>query len=315
MKTKLAILILLFTALQHISGFSQQLRRPLVEKEVRRPFPGQTFPTTNTSTSSNGASSSNESTSPFDFDHIFSSNTGTSNANVSRVNIYAVIVGISNYASPVNQLMYPASDAKAMFDFFTSDLGGNIPSYQMKLLLNENATYTNIISAMNTYFLKAGPNDVVCFYFSGHGGKEGFLATYDEKELIYSVIDASFKSSKAKNKICIADACYAGIYKGYKTASYEFDQAILNSSSSMPKLMACSAAEYSIESASLRHGVFTYYLIQGLKGAANADGDNIITITELYNYVKEQVETYTNNDQNPVLNGTTDPRMPMAIVN
>ena len=266
---------------------------------------------------SNATSSSqhNGTTSTFDFSSLFNSSTVTSNANINKVNIYAVIVGISTYTSPNRQLQYPASDAKALYNFFTSYKGGTIPASQIKLLLNENATLANIKNAMNNIFTKARSNDVIYFYFSGHGGSGGYFVTYGNEKLKYSMIEEYFKKSVAKNKICIADACFAGNYKGEKTASQLLDIEIINSAPSMPKLMSSSANETSIEDGGLEHGVFTYYLIKGLKGAANTDGNNIITITELYKYVKKNVEAYTDNKQNPVLNGNTDSKMPMAIIN
>jgi len=232
-----------------------------------------------------------------------------------KVNVYAVIVGVSNYINSDNNLQYPAHDAYSFYDFLTSDNGGNIPTSNIQLLLNENATLTKIKLAMNTVFKNAGPNDVVYFYFSGHGGDEGYFLTYDEQALVYSLIDNSFNLSKAKNKICIADACYAGINgEKVKTTSLPYDLGVLNSEPSMPKLMSCRANEKSIEYGNLEHGVFTYYLIEGLKGVANINGDDIITITELFNYVKSNVEKYTGYLQNPILNGISDPKMPMAVV-
>ena len=233
----------------------------------------------------------------------------------SEVNVYAVIVGVSNYIDSDLNLNYPAHDAYSFYDFLTSDNGGNIPTSNIQLLLNENATMTKIKLAMNTVFKNAGPNDVVYFYFSGHGGDEGYFLTYDEQALVYSLIDNSFNLSKAKNKICIADACYAGINgEKVKTTSLPYDLGVLNSEPSMPKLMSCRANEKSIEYGNLEHGVFTYYLIEGLKGVANINGDDIITITELFNYVKSNVEKYTGYLQNPILNGISDPKMPMAVV-
>jgi len=230
-----------------------------------------------------------------------------------KVNVYAVIVGVSNYINSQHNLRYPASDAYCFYDFLTSDIGGNIPSSHIELLLNENATLAKIKLAMNSVFQNAGPNDVIYFYFSGHGGEEGYFLTYDEQPLVYSLIDNSFNLSNTKNKICIADAYFAGDNKKVKTTSLSYGLGILNSEPSMPKLISSNTDEVSIEYRGLEHGIFTYYLIEGLKGVANINGDDIITITELFNYVKSNVEKYTEYRQNPVLNGISDTKMPMAV--
>ena len=45
----------------------------------------------------------------------------------------------------------------------------------------------------------------------------------------------------------------------------------------------------SLELPELGHGIFTYYLVEGLKGAADANHDGIVSLIELYAYVKDQV--------------------------
>jgi hypothetical protein len=57
----------------------------------------------------------------------------------------------------------------------------------------------------------------------------------------------------------------------------------------MVLMMSSKAEETSIEYRGLRQGVFSYYLIKGLKGEANSNRDKIVTITELYDYVKKNV--------------------------
>ncbi|HOY30444.1 MAG TPA: caspase family protein [Bacteroidales bacterium] len=348
MKTKMKILIITLIALQSVTVFSQNRQIQAQGQAPTKPIrasnayyyngkftttpPPQTKPTraTNcyyyngsftttpptqmTSSGTSGANTSQANGTDLNFSNLLSANSGTSNTNTIRVNIYAVIVGISNYASEANQLHFAASDAKTVYDFLKSEAGGGTPSSQMQLLLNENATLVNINKAMNNVFSKAQSNDVIYFYFSGHGSKEGYFVTSDEKALYYSIIEASFNASRAKNKICLADACYAGIYKGVKTASTTLDLAIINSKPSMPRLMSCTAAEVSGEYSELKHGVFTYFLIKGLQGLANKDNDKIITIIELYKYVKDGVSTYTNYEQNPVLNGSYDTKMPVAVL-
>jgi hypothetical protein len=47
------------------------------------------------------------------------------------------------------------------------------------------------------------------------------------------------------------------------------------------------------------HGVFTYYLLEGLKGAADANHDHQITVGELFDYVSRQVSKQTDGSQHP----------------
>ena len=71
--------------------------------------------------------------------------------------------------------------------------------------------------------------------------------------------------------------------------------------------------EYSLEDQGLRQGVFSHYLMRGLKGEANLNHDKIIDITELYNYVQGKVKKYTNGLQSPNISGNYDPKMPVSF--
>ena len=79
-------------------------------------------------------------------------------------------------------------------------------------------------------------------------------------------------------------------------------------------LLSSSANENSIEKSGMRHGVFSYYLIEGLAGAADYDNNEIITVQEVFSYVKGSVQGYTNYYQNPMLIGNFDPNIPLGVL-
>jgi uncharacterized caspase-like protein len=68
----------------------------------------------------------------------------------------------------------------------------------------------------------------------------------------------------------------------------------------------------SVEKDELGRGVFTYYLLEGLRGAA--DGDGIITVDEAYGYVSVAVPRATGQEQHPVKKGTVEGRLLMGVV-
>ena len=61
-------------------------------------------------------------------------------------------------------------------------------------------------------------------------------------------------------------------------------------------------------------GIFSHYLIEGLKGEGDTNKDKIITLDELYTYVYGNVREYSGNLQSPVLAGDMDRAMPLASV-
>jgi len=79
-------------------------------------------------------------------------------------------------------------------------------------------------------------------------------------------------------------------------------------------ITASGANEVSTEKDDLKHGVFTYFLLEGLKGAADFDNDGIITVDEAYNYVSINVPMATNQAQHPVKKGSVEGQLIMGIV-
>jgi len=78
--------------------------------------------------------------------------------------------------------------------------------------------------------------------------------------------------------------------------------------------MSSKAEETSLESAGLRQGVFSHFLIRGLKGEADLNRDKVISVQELFDFINEKVRDYTGNRQSPVIKGTYDPKMTVAVM-
>ena len=79
-------------------------------------------------------------------------------------------------------------------------------------------------------------------------------------------------------------------------------------------LTASKASEVSEEREDLGHGVFTYYLLDGLKGKADLDGDGVITVDEIYTYVSKKVPEATGQNQNPVKTGEVEGQLILGRV-
>ncbi len=240
------------------------------------------------------------------------------------VKIWAVVVGVGKYTS-MPSLKFTDDDAFRFYSHLKSPEGGALPDDQIEILVDEAATRENILTSMRRLFLKADENDVVMFYFSGHGLEGCFLPVdFDgfNNKLRHDEIRQIFKESKAKHKLCIADACHSGtldysgalVNKGPAPVSLQhFYQAFEETDGGIALLMSSKPEELSLEDHGLRQGVFTYYLLRGMKGAADANGDYIVNIKELYNYVYSRVREYTAGVQTPVLTGDYDDSMPVSL--
>lgn len=234
--------------------------------------------------------------------------------------IWAMIVGVATYNS-MPSLNYTDDDAYKMYAFLRSPEGGGIPDKQLSILIDEGATRKNILKNMNRLFENADSNDVILFYFSGHGLKNAFLPMdFDGhlNKIKHSEIKEIFKNSKAKYKLCIADACHSGGLTRSKNISHSgpsfYYEAFKKAKGGTAFMLSSKAEEISIENAGLRQGIFTHFLIKGLKGNADQDNNQLITIGEVYDYVKINVKFYTSNHQNPVLYGDYDDKMPISVI-
>ena len=118
-------------------------------------------------------------------------------------NVYVISTGVSDYPGTENDLRLPARDAKAFYRLCIQNASANAV-----LLTDSNATKSHILSEARKLFAKVKKNDIVIFYFSGHGYPGGFHA-YDGK-LPYSDIRDVFSQCKSKNKMIFADACFSG---------------------------------------------------------------------------------------------------------
>lgn len=207
--------------------------------------------------------------------------------------VYLVAVGISDYPGTKNDLRLCANDAQTI-----AWLYGKNSDVEVKLLLDSNATVTNIVTAMNSMFAKAGENDIVVFFFSGHGVKGGFVA--HDNFLYYDKVRKAMSQSKSKSKIIFADACFSGKIRTGKT---EQDQVAQAKKSNVMLFLSSRSNEKSIERPNMKNGFFTTYLQRGLRGGADANRDRIITAKELYDYVHPRVVDISKSLQHPVMWG------------
>ncbi|MBP7184179.1 MAG: caspase family protein [Saprospiraceae bacterium] len=234
--------------------------------------------------------------------------------------VWAVIIGVSVY-NHMPVLKYSDDDAYRIYAFMKSPEGGALPDEQISVLIDEDATKANILKTLSDVFMKADSSDLVLLYFSGHGLNGCFLPIdydgYDNK-LYHDDIYKILLKSPAKHKLCIADACHSGSFlaeKGSTQGTLEkYYHALSQADGGIALLLSSKSEETSLESNGLRQGVFTHFLIRGMKGEADENKDKIITIKELYKFVSFQVSDFTMRNQSPILVGKYDANMPIAVL-
>lgn len=227
-----------------------------------------------------------------------------------RAAVYLVSAGISDYPGYSMDLKNPANDARAIQWIYSKNAKNHNVYY--KLLVNKQATVNNIVSAMNSLYANATENDIVVFYFSGHGFPGGFCA-YDG-EFYYDKIRQAMNRSRSKNKMIFADACFAGDMRTNGRHVSPEDTLALRKANVM-LFLASRSNEYSLDGFG-KNGLFTSYLQKGLRGNADYNGDRTITARELYNYVHPNVARQAQlgfTEQHPVMWGNFSDDMPVIV--
>ncbi|MEW5926261.1 MAG: tetratricopeptide repeat protein [Gemmatimonadota bacterium] len=254
---------------------------------------------------------------------------------------WAVVVGVSKYADGgITPLRYADRDAEAFYRFLLSERagGGGFKPENVKLLLNEEATFQGLRTALFTFLKSSTEDDQVIIYFAGHGAPDPqrrddlYLLAYDTRAAdlsgsgfpMYEVKNAVEKVL-ARDILVITDACHsAGVGSSDGTRSLETNQINdiflnqLNSSTGGQVIFTASMANQTSsehERWGGGHGIFTHHLLEALNGAADEDGDRIVSLLEMMEWTRDRVRRETQNAQIPSISTTSyDPLWPMSIV-
>lgn len=258
---------------------------------------------------------------------------------LTKPNLYIVAIG------PKTDLKYTVNDAKDFASLFTNQGG----SYGNKLyakvevvsLLAENATAGEIKGVIEEFKTKYATqnlkiNDVLAIFISSHGflnNGEFRIKGDDYKPSRKTSTSVAYKDDiidKLKEipckKLIFLDACHSGGATGEKSDavnSLEINLAIqkLNKTRDGFITIASSQAdEYSYEDDRWRNGAFTEAIVAGLRtGSADTDKNQIITTTELYDYISREVPRMVKyqkrQDQTPKLVENDLGDIPLFVVN
>ena len=247
---------------------------------------------------------------------------------------YAIIFGISNYPG-LTPLKYADKDAALFRDFLETPAGGNTKPENIFYRTNENAKAADFnVDAyiwLKRKALKEG--DRLYIYFSGHGDAMNednyFLLPYDctpQNDVnnylatgrieMYHVKTLFIKPliPKKVDVLLIVDACRTNDLPGGEQGQQNFVnyvQSIAEQKEGEIIMLSAGAGQSAIESPKIGdgHGLFTWYLIAGLSGDADkegdaADHDGKVSLAEITSYVRNRVrkeaKNVFNTDQVPV---------------
>jgi len=221
---------------------------------------------------------------------------------------YALIIGNTEYTDPgLAQLTAPGKDVE---DFARILNNKDICSFDdTKILLNQPEPVVR--EAIDEFFDQKKPDDLLLLYFSGHGVRDEVGALYlavkntNRFRLRSTAVKSDFireamDQSRSKRQVLILDCCNSGAFaQGTKAAT----GMSIGTSSAFEAgygriiLTASDSTQFAWEGDKVigetGNSLFTHYLVKGLEGEADRDGDGCITVDELYDYAYEKVKVAT----------------------
>jgi|GEM_PF-2593774 len=244
---------------------------------------------------------------------------------------YALVVGITTYKhSILNNLEFPAKDAKDFAGLLLDDTVGGFKEENVITLTNKEATTGRMDDALKELVTRVSEEDLVVIYYSGHGtwgpdpdgdeedGQDEYYVTYDtdptSRKSIYRTalsddqFSARVKSLPSKQVVIFLDSCYSGGQtkgagrKGFAVGGQKSpsDPTVFSDFADFEETVLFAASQEDQRSWEpppelrdrMENGVFTHYLLEGLKGAADVNEDGTITIRELREYLRPNVEEF-----------------------
>ena len=231
----------------------------------------------------------------------------------------ALIIGVDGYKSTPGRAIYADNDAKVFTDYASQKLG--IPTNRVKTLVNDGAGEQEMLLSVKSWLArisKQGKTDVYVF-FAGHGlasddGQKMYLLPYDgapelldDTAILRDRLFSDISAANPRSVTVFLDTCYSGTTRGTDMLIASRPIAIRALEQSVPDnftVMTAAAGDQTakpLEEA--KHGMFSYFLMKGMEGDADANNDNQITAGELHEYVERNVVQQSSGSQTPELQG------------
>lgn len=253
---------------------------------------------------------------------------------------YALLVGVQEYGSEdLPDLRFTDADIEEFADVL---LKADYPAEQVVVLTQARGqkeaslqpTAPRIRAALDDLLKKCQRDDLLLVAFAGHGievqetGRFYFCpvgAKLKETDSLVSLNEVydRLKNCAAGYKLLLADACRndpasRGIPEERNIQSVTRRMQTLAPPGGVMAFYSCSPGQYAYEPDELKHGVFFHYLIEGLRGDADLDGDSVIIREEVEAYVKKRVRAYASQklrrEQWPHLMGDSNDQRPLVVL-
>jgi uncharacterized caspase-like protein len=242
---------------------------------------------------------------------------------------YAILVGVSlfKYSNErMRDLKYADKDAHDLYEFLQTSGGGSFATEDMLLLTNEQATLARFRESLSAFVTKPGPDDLLVIFLATHGGPDP-MAPQNRYFVLHDtqyqrLADTGLpmpdlrnylqQNVRAKRMLLLVDTCESagmmadptiGARGPINNLSNLYLEKLLYREEGRAVITASDVNESSLESSRWGngHGVFTHFLLEGMRGKADANDDRLVTVGELFRFVRQSVRVETQFNQNPRL--------------
>jgi uncharacterized caspase-like protein len=222
-------------------------------------------------------------------------------------NKWAVLIGVNDYSDGrIPDLKYCVADAKRVSKTLTTQCG--YPEDNVLVMTDDQEkahlrpSRVSLLQQVAAWLKLAKEGDTILVFFSGHGfldeRGQGFLAAQNSEldslgltSLRTDELRDMLRQCKATQKLLVLDCCHAGGEKGLDGVGPSSDELgrSFKDAQGLITLASCGKDEKSREWEEKQQGLFTYYLVEGLRGQADRDDDGLVSSDELYVFTHESV--------------------------
>lgn len=215
----------------------------------------------------------------------------------------ALVIGVERYRSTIPEAKHARNDAEVFADFANKTLG--IPRSRIRVLLDDRASSLDISDMLDVWLKQnATADSSIWIFFSGHGSpslEDGapVLVPHDaapedvaRRGLPIRVLLEKIAALPARERFVVLDTCFSGL--GDQSVIPEGKRPLLavQAVKALPDVVLMAATDSKGTSGAARnaaHGLFTFHLLNGLRGSADSDADGKVSVAELARYVRARV--------------------------
>jgi hypothetical protein len=218
-------------------------------------------------------------------------------------NRWALLVGINTYIDRAYApLSYCVHDVKAMEQQLTA-LGYTVVCMHDELDRDSRCfpTRNNVEAELRSICNSAEHDDLILVQFACHGvlrDGQRQLIMRDTRELIPTSflaledVETILRGSSANRRILLLDACHVGLEMGRSLTDPAFIENAFELAEGFAVIAASTSQQLAQEWHEEKHGVFTYYLLEGLAGMADRTGKGFVTVDDLKNHVISELKRW-----------------------